>query len=703
MRALALGLATALLCLAVESASAKIVHRWSFITDGSDSVGSANAVLRDGAAVSDGRLNLNGSGAYAELPIGGTISRLTNATIEAWVTWDVAQGPWTRIFDIGTGQTAYMFLTPRHGRAAEGGVENTVRFAITSEGFNAEQTVNGPAQFPVAAETHVAVTIDSAAKVARLYIGGKLVATQENVTLTPSALGNTTNNWLGGSQFFETDPTFDGSIAEFRIYDSAQSAEEIAKSFAAGSDKLASDAPAGAIVSRPPAGKLLHRWSFAADAKDTVGTAHGVLRDGAAVAEGRVNLNGNGAYVELPIGGTIARLQNVTIEGWAAWDTAQGPWSRLFDIGTGQAAYMFLTPRHGRVTEGGAENTVRFAITNGGFEAEQQVNGPEQFPTGAVTHFAVTMNGASDVAELYLNGKLVATKDGVTLSPADLGNTTNNWLGGSQYFETDPTFDGSFAEFRIYDGALTAEDIMKSFNLGPDKLVTDAAPAGAVVGQPPAASGLVHRWSFSDEAKDSVGSAHGTLDSGAVVRDGRVVLDGQRAHVALPIGETIEKLTNATIETWVTWDERQRAWLRLFDFGVRGGRSMYITPRNGGGRAMPRNTVRFTITTNGDPGEQIANSEMEFPVGEETHVALTIDAEKDVATLYVNGKAVATRENLTLTPSDFGRAPNNWLGRSQFPSDPYFKGSFSEFRIYNKALSAEQVAKSFQAGPDKVE
>jgi hypothetical protein len=213
---------------------------------------------------------------------------------------------------------------------------------------------------------------------------------------------------------------------------------------------------------------------------------------------------------------------------------------------------------------------------------------------------------------------------------------------------------------------------------------------------------LVHRWSFSGDANDSVGKANGTLEGGATVADGRVTLDGQRGYVALPIGDTIEKLTNSTFETWVKWDERQRAWLRLFDFGVRGGKSMYVTPRNGGGRrGAVRDTLRFTITVNGDPGEEQANSPDQFPVGEETHVVLTIDADKKVAKLYVNGKLAATREELTLTPSSLGKTGNNWIGRSQF-RDPFFKGSFNEFRIYNTTLSAEEVAKNFELGPDKL-
>ena len=42
---------------------------------------------------------------------------------------------------------------------------------------------------------------------------------------------------------------------------------------------------------------------------------------------------------------------------------------------------------------------------------------------------------------------------------------------------------------------------------------------------------------------------------------------------------------------------------------------------------------------------------------------------------------------------------NDWLGRSQF-EDPFFNGSLDEFRIWNGALTAAQVAQNYAAGPN---
>jgi hypothetical protein len=45
---------------------------------------------------------------------------------------------------------------------------------------------------------------------------------------------------------------------------------------------------------------------------------------------------------------------------------------------------------------------------------------------------------------------------------------------------------------------------------------------------------------------------------------------------------------------------------------------------------------------------------------------------------------------------------NDWLGRSQFPADDGFTGTFLEFRIYAVALTAAQIRASHDAGPDVI-
>jgi hypothetical protein len=45
----------------------------------------------------------------------------------------------------------------------------------------------------------------------------------------------------------------------------------------------------------------------------------------------------------------------------------------------------------------------------------------------------------------------------MTLKPSNMGTTTQNWIGRSQY--ADPYLNGRVDDFRIYNKALTAGEI----------------------------------------------------------------------------------------------------------------------------------------------------------------------------------------------------------------------------------------------------
>ncbi|WP_340537323.1 LamG-like jellyroll fold domain-containing protein [Nocardioides sp. GXZ039] len=66
-------------------------------------------------------------------------------------------------------------------------------------------------------------------------------------------------------------------------------------------------------------------------------------------------------------------------------------------------------------------------------------------------------------------------------------------------------------------------------------------------------------------------------------------------------------------------------------------------------------------------------------------------------TLYLNGVQVAQRTDLTLTMSDVGPTSNNWLGRNGFP-DPAYDGRMDDVRLYETALSTDDVAALYSAG-----
>lgn len=209
------------------------------------------------------------------------------------------------------------------------------------------------------------------------------------------------------------------------------------------------------VTSTPPLPEFVAWYKFdetsgtsAADATGNGKTA--TLSGTTAWVPGRngnaVDLNGTNGYVTLP-SGILAGATACTVAAWVRIDTL-ATWSRVFDFGSGTSVNMFLTPRS-------SAGTARFAITASGAGAEQRINAPSALPTGAWTHVAVTLNGSTGI--LYVNGAEVARNSALTLTPANLGSTTQNRIGRSQY--ADPYLDGAVDGLRLYSRVLSAGEI----------------------------------------------------------------------------------------------------------------------------------------------------------------------------------------------------------------------------------------------------
>ena len=212
-----------------------LAHRYSFSEAGGASTADAaggpawTGTLPNGGTLSGGQLALTGgSSQYAGLPA-GIVSTLSNFTMEAWVKLNSTTN-WNRIFDFGNNTTTYMFLTPQNGSTSR------LRFAITTSGNGGEQQITGTSALAAGNWYHVVVTLNGNTGI--LYLNGVAVGTNNAMTLKPSSLGSTANNYIGKSQW--PDPYLNGSIDEFRIYNVALSSAEVAATDALGPDQLLS-------------------------------------------------------------------------------------------------------------------------------------------------------------------------------------------------------------------------------------------------------------------------------------------------------------------------------------------------------------------------------------------------------------------------------------------------------------------------------
>ncbi|KZE88542.1 LamG-like jellyroll fold domain-containing protein [Microbacterium sp. TNHR37B] len=153
---------------------------------------------------------------YGSLPAGVVSGLNGDWSISTWIK-PAALTNWSRVFDFGTGQNVNMFLTLNAGGAGP-------RFAITATGAGSEQRLTyGGQNFPLNQWSNVVISVSGTQ--GKMYLNGTVVATNDNMTVKPSALGNTNRNYLGKSQY--SDPAYDGAIDDFAIYDRALSASEV--------------------------------------------------------------------------------------------------------------------------------------------------------------------------------------------------------------------------------------------------------------------------------------------------------------------------------------------------------------------------------------------------------------------------------------------------------------------------------------------
>jgi hypothetical protein len=251
---------------------------------------------------------------------------------------------------------------------------------------------------------------------------------------------------------------------------------------------------------------LAHRYSFTNNANDSVGGANGTVVDAGvttnhAFVGGQLDLSNNpnegsdgiveAAYVDLPNGiasgaATAGVNGAVSFEMWAT-TTQTRTWQRFWDIGTSNngentsasgsvSDYVLATPNSGRFNNG-------LEITNhpASNVAEPNVGVPGPFANNVQAHIVGvydhndTTAGPNGTMTLYQNGVAIGTNQIHPDIDLRTFNDNNVWLGRSQW--NDATFAGRYNEFRIYNHALSADEVVFNAVGGPD----NAAPGNEVL------------------------------------------------------------------------------------------------------------------------------------------------------------------------------------------------------------------------------
>lgn len=219
--------------------------------------------------------------------------------------------------------------------------------------------------------------------------------------------------------------------------------------------------------------------------------------------------------------------------------------------------------------------------------------------------------------------------------------------------------------------------------------------AGIVIPEPPTPvvadeNGLVAHYELDETtgavAADSTGHGYdGAVSGDATFADGSLNLGGTNGHVKLP-DDMMAGLDAITVSTKVWMDPSQATPYFIWGLGNTDG-----SGTGNGYLFTTGNNYRSSIASANWTTEQTVTSGSALPRG--AWKTLTYTLQGGTATLYLDGVQVGRRTGVTITPGDIGdgRTTANYIGRSNYTADRYLKGKVRDFRIYNRALSADEV------------
>lgn len=439
---------------------------------------------------------------------------------------------------------------------------------------------------------------------------------------------------------------------------------------------------------------------------------HATLVGGATINEedrigktgGALELNGSTGYVKLPDHLIQSlNLEKATFSTWVQMDKNQAN-QRIFDFAseTGRQVNrntMYLSTQ-------GDTGSLEFAVvtpftekfsndsTKLGLDYKYAVRNAGLLPTKTWQHVAITMDEFDAV--LYVNGQEVKRSSTFNVEPRMLLETTMNYIGKSRN-SSHNLFDGKLDDFRIYNRALSVEEIATLAN-------EDVTPP---VEQPSGAELILH-YDMNDidgaTVVDQTGKFNGKWmnpskaewiskqDAGVLSFTGGTT----NSYVELPQG-VLDGLTDITVSSIVNWSGKNAAeWLYALGRPNNNTHYTYFTPRyNANGLA------RLGIATNAWNNESSAST-TGLKNNEWKVVTTVVSGTDGTLTLYIDGVPVASgsTNGMTLEQIKNTSGSSGNIGKSFYTDDPYFGGLIADFQIYDGAMTVADI-KSLKAQADQ--
>jgi hypothetical protein len=439
-------------------------------------------------------------------------------------------------------------------------------------------------------------------------------------------------------------------------------------------------------------------WPGDGNANDIRGSNNGTLVNGATFSPGKVgqafSLDGTNDYVLVgdPIPASLQIQNEITIDAWiyvTEYPSGDGTYGLGLIAGSqydtaAAGASIFLDGRTNPDGQTAPAGHIHFQIGDGA--SFHTTNTQTQVPLNQWVHIAATRKAGED-AKVYYNG----VSQPLTSVPWPSGTISyaGAWFAIGQQKDIPRPFKGLIDEPEVFNRAISQSEVQAIYNAG---------SAGKCHSCTPPPAGMQTWWPGDGNTNDIQGPTfeNGTLFGGATYAPGKVgqafSLNGTNAYV---------RVTNSAVFDPTTAGS-QDAWVKFNQLPSDAGHNMGIIGQGSFGRdfdlwALTDNKFGFYIAAGGDASGLFATSTTVIQTGVWYHVAGTWDSTG--IRIYVNGvlenaNTNANALNITRTPS--GQPLE--IGNQAFFGPVLFNGLIDEVEVFNRALSAAEIAALADAG-----
>ena len=215
-------------------------------------------------------------------------------------------------------------------------------------------------------------------------------------------------------------------------------------------------------------------------------------------------------------------------------------------------------------------------------------------------------------------------------------------------------------------------------------------------------TGLVGLWHFDEGAGTTAGDSSGNNNNGTLIDnpdwvDGKIgkalEFNGSTNYVEINDSDSLDGFDEITIEAWVKPILGQRGAVvsrYLYDYNIPINERVYeLTVEPGG-------TIEFALSSDGSSATWLESNNT-VQDNEWNHIAAVSDG--NTMRIYINGEQDPNTKAApaSLHSSSYNLQIGTWE-YSPNQRDTYFNGVIDEVKIYNRALSAEEIKADYEAG-----